>query len=222
MKEKTNSTPQSAKCFVLQSRDLLFAAINGAIFGLMLTFVLKNMEMSTVTLPGLGTVTFSALTLTFIFAIVAVIAVLVGSLLSHIKPFFFQLSKFGVVGISNTAIDFGILNLLIMVTGVYAGVAYSVFKIISFLGATINSYLWNKFWSFEDHSKDDIKEEFLKFITVSGIGIVINVGVASLINALGPAGDIDPKGWANISAAIATITVLTWNFLGYKLFVFKK
>lgn len=220
--EETPNTPQSAKSFVLRSRDILFAAINGAIFGLMLTFVLANMDVSSFTLPVIGEITLSPLLSTFIFAIVGVIAVLAGALLSYIKPFFFQLSKFGVVGISNTAIDFGILNLLIMVTGIYAGIAYSIFKIISFLGATVNSYLWNKFWSFEDHSRDDLKEEFLKFITVSGIGIVINVGVASLINMVGPYGDIDPKGWANISAAIATITVLTWNFLGYKLFVFKK
>ncbi len=220
--QEIQNTPESAKRFVLQLRDILFAAINGAIFGLMLTFVLENMGVSTFTFPVIGEVSLSPFISTLIFAAVGIIAVLIGALLSYIKPFFFQLSKFGVVGISNTAIDFGILNLLIMTFGISAGIAFSVFKVISFLGATVNSYLWNKFWSFEDHSKDDLKGEFIKFITISGIGIVINVGIASLINMIGPYGGISENGWANISAAVATITVLTWNFLGYKLFVFKK
>ena len=121
----------------------------------------------------------------------------------------------------NTAIDFGILNLLIFSTGFTAGIYYSVFKTISFAGANINSYVWNRLWVFESHEEKTAKE-YAQFLAISIVGAIINVGAASLVVNLIPAQfGLSPKIWANVGAAAGAIAGLFWNFAGYRFIVFK-
>jgi len=132
-----------------------------------------------------------------------------------------QFIKFLLVGALNTGIDFGVLNLLMLSTGITSGFYYPIFKAISFTCGVTNSYIWNKRWTFKK-GKDLGKKEFSKFFTVSLISFGVNIGVASiLVNIVGPIGGISFYVWANISAlAAAGITTLI-NFFGYKYLVFK-
>ncbi len=143
---------------------------------------------------------------------------------------FYQLAKFVLVGGLNTFVDWGILNLLMFLTGIAAGSLYPVFKGVSFLVATTNSYFWNKLWTFKKVSTPDMAaeeaqksgREMLQFFIVSLVGFLINVGAATLlVNVLGPQWGLGAKLWANIGAMVGTLLGMSWNFLGYKLVVFK-
>jgi len=147
-----------------------------------------------------------------------------------------QASKFLLVGGLNTLVDWGVLSFLIFVFYRYFSidlkdviftvfsltiVFYSLFKAISFILATANSYIWNRLWTFKRKTTEKIGKEFLQFVVVSIIGFVINVGIASFVfKFITPIGGLAINQWAIIAAAIATAISMVWNFLGYKFIVF--
>ncbi|MDP1845546.1 MAG: GtrA family protein [Candidatus Moranbacteria bacterium] len=208
-KTKTNQTQN------LTSRDILFGAINGLIFGALLPVVLKNMNIAISTNMGF--------VIAIAFTVLAAIGVAIGYFLSKYIKIIFQIAKFGCVGAANFAVDIGILNLLIFLSGTAVGVAYIAFKVISFTFAVTNSYTWNKIWTFKKVDTKETGKEFGQFITISVIGLILNAAVAGfLVIVIGPLGGIKVKTWASVSAAVASVCVMAWNFVGYKFWVFKK
>lgn len=136
---------------------------------------------------------------------------------------FLQFSKFFVVGILNTGIDFAILNFLMWITKTYEGSPVIVFNTISFSVAVVNSYILNKYWTFEDKSSTKAPVQFAKFFTVAVVGWGLNTGILYFITSLiHPVFGLSAVTWANLAKAIATGIVLIWNFIGYKFLVFKR
>ncbi|MFA5387115.1 MAG: GtrA family protein [Candidatus Paceibacterota bacterium] len=138
-------------------------------------------------------------------------------------PVVFQAAKFVSVGILNTLIDWGVLTLQVLFTGVNAGMWYGLFKSVSFLAAVSNSFIWNKCWTFKKHNTGKTKQELSQFFLVSFIGFFINVGVASfVVNVIGPQAGISYNLWATVGGAVATVFSMVWDFVAYKFIVFKK
>ncbi len=157
------------------------------------------------------------------FPILCCLGMMVASALKKRFLIIYQIAKFGLVGALNTFIDFGILNGLILLTSFTTGIHYSLFKGISFLFAAVNSYFWNKHWTFEKKDSVFASGEFIKFLAVTFVGFLLNVGAASLVvNVIGPQYGIGDKVWANIGAFIAVFVGFLWNFIGSKFIVFKK
>ena len=94
------------KSIVLTRKDLFYAGVNGFIFGVLIPIVLKNL--------GMRISSAEYIVIVLAFTVLAVFGVYIGYLLSKIAGFFFQLAKFGAVGAANFAVDFGVLNLLIL------------------------------------------------------------------------------------------------------------
>ncbi len=197
----------------MRKSDILAVLILGEIVAIFLIFVLKN----------LGYFFNYLWLLLIVLPILALIAIFILYVLGKKIPVAFQFGKFVSVGLANTAVDFGVLNLLIFLTGMTFGIYYAVFKGISFIIASTHSYLWNKFWTFQKKEAGQVGKELSQFFAVSLIGLAINVGIASLIvNLIGPQWGVSLKIWANVGAAVGSIVGLAWNFLGYKFIVFKK
>jgi len=148
-----------------------------------------------------------------------------------------QIGKFGVIGVLNTLVDWGVLAVLFAVGPRWFGVqteqvlvtvgatitVYTIYKAISFIIANINSYYWNKSWTFARSLAQKTKAEFLQFFAVSLIGFLLNVGIASYVfKAIAPMGNMNVDQWGLVGAAIGSIVGLAWNFLGYKFIVFKE
>jgi putative flippase GtrA len=159
------------------------------------------------------------------------IAFLIGKKIAII----YQIAKFGLIGVLNTLVDLGTLAFLTFIFRAYFRVEpetsiflfisfFSIYKSISFIVANINSYFWNKHWTFDQGEKTQTHEEFMQFFAVSIVGFLINVFVASFVFKviLGSLTGLSSDQLGLIGAAAGSIAGLAWNFVGYKLWVFKK
>lgn len=161
--------------------------------------------------------------LIIIFPPLALFGMFIASILGKKFLFILQAARFLLVGALNTFIDLGVLNFLMWIFAIAAGLGYSAFKGISFLAATVNSYFWNKYWTFEKKEKKPDPKEFIKFLIITIIGFLINVSIASfVVNIIGPQFGITEVTWGNIGAFAAVFVAWIWNFLGSKFVVFKK
>lgn len=137
-------------------------------------------------------------------------------------PTLFQMAKSFLVGILNTFIDLGILNLLMWIFSISSGWFYSVFKAVSFGISVLNSYFWNKLWVFEKKEGTKV-EEVGKFYLIALGGLVIHLITSGfIVNIIKPQFGLSPRLWANVGGVAAALVGFLWNFFGYKLFVFKK
>lgn len=197
----------------MKKKDFYLTLLIGFLFGVLVLLPIKNLDF--IITPKLIFITVVG------FTVLAPLALFILKFLSRFWAVLYQFGKFAAVGALNTVIDLGIMNFLILLTGVYTGVYFSIFKASSFLVAVLNSYFWNKFWTFQSKAPVTLKE-FSRFIFFTAIGLLINVSVASfIVTVLGPVFGVDPKLWANVGALIAVFVSLLWNFFAYRYIVFK-
>lgn len=118
-----------------------------------------------------------------------------------------QFIKFNLVGVVNTLVDFAVFTLL-----TFLGVYYMVAQVISYSCGVVNSFIMNKYWTFGVKSTPQ-GLEVIKFIIVN----IISLGVSLAI--LYP---LKPHLGVFYAKIIATIFSMTVNFIGNKLWVFKR
>lgn len=205
---------------MLTKKDYYLVSLIGFSFALFSVPIIKNLDLES--LQGFPMNFRNIVLLVVFFVVFANFALYIASVINKKVKIALQFAKFAAVGAFNTFLDWGVLNLLIMVTGIASGPAYSGFKGISFIIAAISAYFWNKYWTF-DSKQETNSEEIVKFSVVTGIGFLINVSLASLIVFVFKGTTVvTPEQLANLGAAVATVVSLVWNFIGYKIFVFKK
>jgi len=192
----------------MEKRDIRNGIVVGFLVGLLVLPILKNLDIS------LG----YFLLLPIIMAILAIIGLYVAQWLSKYIKFMFELAKFVMVGALNAFIDLGILGLLLWMSGLEGILYYALFKFISFTFHVINSYFWNKYWTFKKQGRLHGKE-FGKFYAVAGVGALINVGIATmLVKFIGGFNLFISVIFPLIGILVAAI----WDYLIYKFFIFKK
>ena len=202
----------------MTKRDWWAIVAIGALVGLLSQPVLSNIVASFgvhLTL-GLRVAAFLG------FTILAPLALFVLFLLGKWLPVLYQFGKFAAVGTLNSFVDLGVFNLEILALGTPGVWTYRIFKGISFLAGTTNSFMWNKFWTFDSREPANVAQT-VKFYAVAIVGFFLNVLVASYVfSNITPPASIGPGLWANIGALCGICVVFIWNFLGYKFLVFKK
>src|SRR3989344_8320371 len=154
-------------------------------------------------------------------AVLFAFGVWLGAFLSRFMGFFAQFGKFAAVGFLNTAIDFGLLNLLSSATGITAGLFLGGINIPAVAVALANSYFWNKYWVFKAGGQTAVSD-LPKFIIVSVGAILVNSGIVAIGTKFSAPGALSPELWLNAAKVLATMASFLWNFVGYKLFVFRK
>jgi putative flippase GtrA len=202
----------------MSKRDWIAIIIIGAGVGLLIQPILGNNlpahDLPYLTLP----VRFGMF---LFFMIFAPFALFIARMLSRWFRGIYQFAQFAAVGTLNSFIDIGVFNLETALFGstMISNVLFATFKAISFLFGTTNSFVWNKYWTFDSRDKTNAGE-IGGFYGIAIVGWIINVTVATLVKAAGP---VDSKTWINIVAPLAGIAAsFVWNYTGYKLWVFKR
>jgi putative flippase GtrA len=190
--------------------------------GLVLSYLIAGFLIPTLINTGLYNKlphTYLFVFLFAIFPILTLIGIAVAHELGKKVHIIWQFAKFALVGILNTAIDFGILNILVSLTGIYKGPATLFMDATAFSTAVINSYYWNRKWTFHGAKQAD----FISFVAVTLIGLSINASLVFVITTFVQPHFVQTgQQWINVAKAMATAISLFWNFTGYKVIVFKK
>lgn len=197
----------------MKRSDVIAVLVLGEIMAVFLIFILKRIGY------------FSDLIwlILVILPILALFALYITYLLSKRFPSLFQFGKYAAVGFANTGIDFGILNALMWLTGIYSGGWIYLLNSSSFVIAVTHSYIWNRLWSFKTAGKSNVPKQYIAFLTVTVIGAIINGGIVyGITTFISPLLGFSPVSWANSAKIAATVIAFMWNFLGYKFVVFKK
>ena len=120
-----------------------------------------------------------------------------------------QLAKFSAVGLSGYVINLVVYTALLK----GAGFHYAVAATCSFLVAVTNNYTWNRLWTFRGQ-RGHVGYQGLRFFIVSLLALAANEVLLTTFVAAG-AGKV-------VAQAIAVVLVTPINFVGNKLWSFRR
>lgn len=160
------------------------------------------------------------------------------------KPIFRQFVKFCIVGGLSFLIDYCIRMTLLFAIPYEGGLlsdvvgrylihsmpaifgfaktpydaAYPVAATISSSVAILNSFFWNRLWTFSIRGKHERVAQLQRFVVVSVIAQVMNVLISSFFNHHLP---FDDKWNGRLALVIASVIIAIWNFTGQRLYAFR-
>ena len=122
------------------------------------------------------------------------------------------ISRFSMVGVMNTAVDFLMFTLCQSVFGI----GYSISQTIGYSFGVINSFILNKKFTFEDRkvSKKTV-QELLQFAIVNVVSLCVTIIAMNVLI-------VSLNRGVYLSKILVTILAQITNFFGYKLWVFNE
>jgi putative flippase GtrA len=120
-----------------------------------------------------------------------------------------QLGKFCVVGAVGYLINLAVYDVLL-----HTGLHYLLAATCSFLVAVTSNYTWNRLWTFREH-RGHVGIQGMRFLLVSLAALGANLVVLHLLVAYGGLGRL-------LAQAIAIVVVTPLNFVGNKLWSFRR
>lgn len=207
---------QSVASRGLKRSDVVAILVIGEIFALLLPQIFRA---NSLVLPGLV-----MKPLPVVMPLVALFFLWGSTVLGRKRPALFQLGKYAAVGFFNTAVNFAVINQLSIKTGVTKGLGAGLITGVGFTVAVVNSYFWNKYWTFSKNGARGVKGgEFIQFVIVSLVGLVLSGGFVTLVTQfVKPAFGLNARQWLNFANVLAIFISLAWNFTGYKFIVFRE
>ena len=125
-----------------------------------------------------------------------------------------QLVRFGLVGVMNTFLDFGLFNLFHFGLGMSVVLANT----LSVSVGIVSSFVCNKLFTFKRRGWSNWRQEASLFLVVSVTGLLISdVGIAVLHPLIGGTTPLV----VNMEKVGAMIPSRIWTFLGYRFLAFR-
>lgn len=122
------------------------------------------------------------------------------------------MARFGVVGVANMGLDY-VVYLALTRSSDFFETYYPFAACIAFLIAGLNSYIWNKHWTFKDNIKFN-RTQLLKFYSTAAIGLALNIGILAMMVEIG---ELDDR----LAKILSSVLVGGWNYVMQKIWVFR-
>ncbi len=94
----------------------------------------------------------------------------------QLRTFFVSYAKFSVVGLTNVVVDYGMLNLLLLLFPTRDLNHLATYNLVALVLANTNSYFWNTRWTFRSRARHDHRQK-----AMFAAQALLNVGVSSVV-----------------------------------------
>ncbi|MBP5274171.1 MAG: GtrA family protein [Abditibacteriota bacterium] len=154
------------------------------------------------------------------------------SFLEPTESGFGQLVRFAAAGLLNTAVDFAVTAVFLGIFTFHYG--YIPASCIGFLAGVVLSYVLSVRWIFTVRSVSDRRLEFMLFLVIGIIGLVLHAWLLYVMVDTSPAKEMvmtltrkldfifkmeEPDVW--FSKIAVTVIVFFWNFYARKCILFR-
>lgn len=132
-----------------------------------------------------------------------------------------EILRFGLVGLGGTVVDIAVLWAAI--NWLHAG--YYLGRVISYLVAATFTWAVNRKFTFRAAAQGSLLKQWASYLLVNAAGAFTNLGVYSLIVAIGPRTGLIPAVLLPFlpyfADACGGVCGLVFNYAGSKVFIFK-
>ena len=133
-----------------------------------------------------------------------------------------RFSKFSLVGISNAAVDIGVLNLFLWLAPTREVTLLVIYNGVALILANLNSYVWNTLWTFRGRAKHDTRQ-----IVLFGLQVLVNIGISNglfwaLIRPIIVYTEVPTYLAGNVAKIISVIVASTISFFIMRYVVFSR
>jgi len=133
-----------------------------------------------------------------------------------------QLIRFALVGFSNTAVDLGVTNLLVVLTAARSEIALLLVSVVACSTATFNSYLLNRRFTFRDADGQPVAGSVVRFAAVAGLSMIVNTSVfLFLAKYMPPQLGLPELAAINLAKIGGIAAAMAVSFAGYRFGVFR-
>jgi putative flippase GtrA len=132
-----------------------------------------------------------------------------------------QFLRFCAVGGLNTCVDLLAFNVLIWLFPTTDSGLLVIFNSLAYLIGAINSFCWNKLWTFRQHSETS-SDQIVRFALVTSLGIICNDAFLWLATTILTSLSLTSILWVNVAKVIAIAGSVTVSYVGMRFGVFIK
>ncbi len=146
--------------------------------------------------------------------------IVLGQVRNFHKQTVIKYAQFSLVGASNTLVDVGVFNLLLLLWSTRSPELLVAYNVVALVLANVNSYLWNTLWTFREQANHDARQ--VGKFTAQGL---LNVGLGNALLWLVAHGlvaytDLSPLVSGNLAKVVSMVVASSLSFLFLRLFVF--
>lgn len=138
-----------------------------------------------------------------------------------LKDTLIQFVRFGLVGGINTCIDVMAFNILVWIFPTKEVSMLVFYNSLAFLTGSLNSFFWNKLWTFKQRSRAT-NEQVVRFALVTSLGIICNDAFLWLATTILTSLSLNGLLWTNVAKISAIAGSVAVSYIGMRFSVFTR